>query len=173
MAEYADLASIDDPTPGEPAPAAWGDQIRENFERLAKPYRAKVRRSVTQSIPHATPTPVSWGTGQSDLDLWVFTAPTVFTFPIGGWWELKFGGVFAPNGTGERLFYWTKGARVLGIESRSASAVLPSAATVVAEEEFLAGEQVSATVYQNSGGALNLDPTAYEIWATVRLVRRT
>lgn len=172
MPEYADLDTIHNPAPGDSAPAAWGDQVRENFERLAKPYRAKVRRTTAQSIPNAAATPISWSSGPADLNLWVFTSPTIFTFPIGGLWTLKLGATFAANATGHRLFWWQYGTRVLGIETKAASGGWPSSATVEAEEEFLAGDTVSAWVFQDSGAALNLDPTSYEIWAVARLVRR-
>lgn len=173
MAEYADLDTIHNPAPGAAAPAAWGDQVRENFERLAKPYRAKVRRTTTQSIPHVTATPISWSSGPADLNLWVFTSPTVFTFPIAGWWTLKLGATFAANASGTRMFWWQYGTRVLGIERKPATpGGWPSSATVEAEEEFLAGDTVSAWVFQDSGAALNLDPSSDEIWAAVRLVRR-
>lgn len=42
MPDYVDLNSVDDPTTGEDILAAWGDQVRDNFEAGRDPFRCKV-----------------------------------------------------------------------------------------------------------------------------------
>ncbi len=51
---YVDLATIHDPVTGTVAPAAWGDQIREDLEFLIDPPACSVYSSAAQSIASAT-----------------------------------------------------------------------------------------------------------------------
>lgn len=176
MAEYLDLNSIDNPTTGSPAPASWGDQTRENLERLAKPYMVRVRRTTPQSIPTAAGTAVAWDTQDYDenngtTEMWLPGAPANLVLPITGRYEAKFGAQFAINAAGLRLLYIAVNGVVKGILHDVGNASWYVGGVVSAEFAGLAGQAVSCFAYQNSGGDLNLD-MAYETWATCRLVSR-
>lgn len=176
MAEYTDLNTIHDPTTNAAAPAAWGDQARENLERLAKPYRVRVRRTTAQSIPNATGTEIVWDTQDYDVnngttEMWVPGAPTHLVLPVTGTYEAKLGAQFAINDLGVRLLYIVVNGVIAGIYHGVGNAAWYVGATVEAEFDGLAGQVVSCFAYQSSGGNLNLD-MAYTTWATCRLVGR-
>lgn len=175
MAEYTDLNTIHNPATGVAAPAAWGDQVRENDEALAKPYCARVRRTTAQSIPNAVGTTILWDTEDYDTsplgDLWVPGTPGDIVVPVAGKWEFKLAAQFAINGTGVRSLVILRitGFRNIGVFHGLGNASWYVGGPVVAEDVFAAGEVVRMQVFQSSGGALNID-MAYEVWATARLV---
>jgi hypothetical protein len=171
---YSDVALIHTPVASGSAPAGWGLQVRDDLEWLARPILARVRRTANQSIPNATPTAVVWDTQDEDTsplgDLWVPGGTAgQFTLPVAGVWEFKMGSQFAINATGARLFYFAYLARVLGVKHDIGNAAWYVGGTVSAEARFPAGAVVVPTVYQASGGALNLD-MVYETWASARFV---
>lgn len=180
MAEYADLLGIHDPATNGLAPAAWGDQIRENEERLAKPYRVRVRRTTSQAIPTAASTQIIWDTQDYDInngttEMWVPGAPTNLVCPVQGLYSIKFGYQFAINATGIRLGWIGTGSRVIGIKHDIGNATWYAGGSVVAEEFLPAGTVVTCNVYQSSGANLNIEPatvSTYEVWATMHLVSR-
>lgn len=53
---YVDTQTIDNPTAGQPIPAAWADQVRNNLEFLIDPPAASVYNSADQTVADNTPT---------------------------------------------------------------------------------------------------------------------
>ncbi len=51
---YADLNTIHDPATGTVAPAAWGDQVRDNFEFLVDPPVCSIADPTGSSVATAT-----------------------------------------------------------------------------------------------------------------------
>lgn len=179
MSTYVDLNTLHNPATNVAAPASWGDQVRDNDEALAKPYRCRVRRTTAHPVGSSTPTYVVWDTQDYDTsplgDLWTPGGGTNdrFIIPVAGVWSFKFNALFAANATGARILsiiLETPG-RALGALHGSGSAAWFWGGTVSGEDYLAAGSVVKFFAYQTSGVTLNLVLDA-EMWASARLVSR-
>lgn len=65
---YVDLDTVHNPSTGGIAPAAWGDQVRENFEFLIDPPAVSVFASSNQTLTTATPTAITADSENYDTD---------------------------------------------------------------------------------------------------------
>ncbi len=64
---FVDPNSVHDPATGLAAPAAWGDNMRDNVVAALQAPSVRVRRNAVQSIPHDTLTTVAFDLESFDL----------------------------------------------------------------------------------------------------------
>lgn len=128
--------------------------------------RVSLYRSATLSLTTATWTQVTWDSESWDTDTMHSTGSNTsrLVFTTAGRYWLNVAAWFDANATGSRGVNLTKN----GAGSRSASNVVLSDAVlsaasigetfvgVTVERAFAAGDYIELFVYQNSGGALNL-----------------
>ena len=57
-----------DPSPGNVAPASWGDAVRDGLNYLANPPACRVYHSATQSLPDAVDTVLAFNSERFDTD---------------------------------------------------------------------------------------------------------
>lgn len=157
---YVDLNTIHNPATGTVAPAAWGDQIRENFEFLVDPPVCSVFHSTTQSVATGgTGTIMSANSENFDNDAMHSTVSNTsrITAQTAGRYLLTANADFASNTTGTRqiqfrlngsTFFAT--VRINAITGGFLSIVQTTATVVLA-----VGDYVETNLFQNSGGSLN------------------
>lgn len=165
---YVQPDSIQNPATGGTVTAALLDTYNADHEFHADPPGCVIRLTTTLGISDATVTAVQFNAADArDTDAFHDPASsnTRMTVPtgLGGWYTA--GGVvtFAANGTGYRLV----GLRVNGTTrmAQQTSVSFGTAAntlTVSAPLLLAAGDYVELIVYQNSGGALNIDGSTIE-----------
>jgi hypothetical protein len=157
---YVDPQTIHNPAAGGKPPATWGDTVRDDIVSLAKPPMVKVSRSSTQSISDSTLTAVQWDTEAWDTDAFHSTISNTsrITVPTGfGGRYLLIGQItFDANATGRRVAY----IMLSGVTYCAGVNTVPTGAEVVmnltAEASAVAGDFFELVVWQNSGGALNV-----------------
>lgn len=168
MATYVDLNTVNNPTTGQPAPASWGDQIRENFEFLIDPPACSVYNNTTQSISDGSSTALTCNSEYFDNASWHSTvsATSRLTAPIDGRYLCVATIQWATNATGWRQLTF----RVNGTTSYLCvqfAAVGASHTVIQSGNKLLpltAGDYVEAIGFQDSGGSLNV--TTLELGAT-------
>ncbi len=79
---YLDLNVISNPTPGQPLPAAWGDQVRDNFDFLVNGVPRVRAVATSTTINNNTPTSLP------------FTYPDTYDF--GGIHSVAYDDFYAP-----------------------------------------------------------------------------
>lgn len=184
---YVDTNTIQVPaltTPRTSVSAAWGIAVRDDLEFLAKPPRAKVRRTTTQAIAHNTNTPVIFDTEDYDYAAgnfggtaggaaWSVGAATKLFVPVGGTYDIKAGGQFAINATGARiLFLLVNGITTLSATHGAGTAAWFVGSTLCSDAKLAAGDFVELWAYQASGAPLNIDVT-YPVFLSMRLAGLT
>jgi hypothetical protein len=65
---YVDIQTVHNPATGTVAPAAWGDQIRDDLEFLIDPPGCSLFHSTTQSVPNDTGTQLAANSESYDND---------------------------------------------------------------------------------------------------------
>lgn len=118
----------------------------------------QAKRVATQSIPNTTITDISNDTEVADTDNFINIAgaPTVFTIPYTGWYNITMAVTWANNGTGYRAVRILDGGTVL-LEQKIPSLSGDVCSFAFGIQELLtSGHTIKADAYQNSGGALNL-----------------
>ena len=162
MPGYVDLATLHTPAASGKPPAAWGLQVRDNFETLAKPPRVRVRRTTDMSIPTGVQTAISWTSVVRDLDYdgvsphWTNTAPTRLTSRRTGTYEVGFGAFFNLNGSGQRQMGVRvngAGERVLGYYGAGSAASFTGSA-VSGEVDLNSGDFIEVVGFQDTGANL-------------------
>ena len=120
----------------------------------------KVVRGADQSLPNATHTAISWGGEFWDHDgMW--SAGTDLTVVTPGLWELIAVVGFATNGNGERnATIRANGTPVTGANGYAVTEIRPivpdaTYCHVTAVAALVAGDVLTVTGKQTSGGALN------------------
>lgn len=170
---YVDLNTIHNPATGTVAPAAWGDQVRDNLEFLIDPPACSVFASSAQSVANGTTTSLNAGSENYDNDAMHSTVSQTsrITAQTAGRYEISATVAFAP-GTGRRITsFLVNGTTTLDGDSR-VSAVTGGAAGVTDRVSInrtvtlAVGDFVEVQVNQNSGG--NLDVTLNEFVAMFR-----
>lgn len=167
---YTDPNSISNPSPSTTILAAWGDNVRDNIVWQAgdgasgnpKPM-CRVYRTTAQSIPSATWTAVTFNAERYDTANMHSTSSNTsrLTVPSGaaGVYQFTASAVFAANGTGGRLIRLrlNTGLVIGGEFLYPTSGTYLTGMLAVAEYKLSAGDFVEVEVYQDSGGALNLN----------------
>jgi hypothetical protein len=144
---------------------------------LGQPRARVFRSTATQSIPDATDTEVAFDGETTDVGAMHdnVTNNSRLTVPVGGdgTYILSCGIEFAADATGFRHVRFLKnGATLLALNTHpnlgASDVVRPSLTTAA---DLVAGDFVEVQVYQNSGGALDINGTnAYTTWFTATKV---
>lgn len=181
---YVDTTTIQLPavtTPRTPVSAAWGLGVRDDLEWLAKPPRARVSRSTSQSIPHNSSTAIAFDVEEYDYAagnfggiaggaIWSAATPTRLIAPFTGTYITQGSGQFAANATGARIITLSvNGTTNISVSNGGGAAAWYVGSPISADIRLAAGDYVEMYAYQTCGGALNFD-AAYPIWASLRLV---
>jgi hypothetical protein len=141
--------------------------------RLTGPDVAVVRRTTMQSIPNNATTVISWDSEVEDAPGWFAPAsPTVLTVTEAGFYEVVANLQFATNGTGSRQALLTMGGVTVAAPVFGAADDASARKQVVGAARLAAGDQVSLSVYQNSGGALGFGPALAAPVPSLTLTRR-
>lgn len=139
---------------------------------------AKAYHSTTQSIPNSTVTAASLDSEEFDTDTYHSTVTNTsrMTIPSGkdGYFLLAGKVVFAANATGVRIARFLKnGTTILRTQYSDAGASgAGKSAQISAVASLIATDYVEFTVYQTSGGALNIgNASASEEQTSFEIVR--
>lgn len=156
---YVDPQTIHNPSTGGIAPAAWGDQVRDDLEFLVAPPLAVVSHSTTQSLATATWTTLSADTELSDSDSMhsTVTNNSRLTTQTGGQYDVVHTAEFAANATGVRATRIIINGSATIETSRiiNAGGGQPHLVTADSVQIRGAGEYIETQAWQNSGGNLN------------------
>jgi hypothetical protein len=163
---YIDLNTIHNPATGTPAPATWGDQVRDNDEFLIDPPGCSVFHSTTQSTTSGTPFFPACDSETFDNDGMhsTVTNNSRITIQTAGRYLVIATGLWANNINGARDI----GFRVNGstLYSGMVIAPAPSANTVVTSTRvipFAVNDYIEIRAVQVSGGALNLTVVEFAV----------
>lgn len=108
-------------------------------------------------IVDSTITDISWvGTDGYDTDsYWSAGSPTLITLPFTGKYRFLFSGAWEGNATGTREMYLrTSGGTTLVRAERGGNGTYDSCMQLSWEKHYTAGDQVKASVYQDTGANL-------------------
>lgn len=158
---YVDLNTIHNPATGLAAPAAWGDQVRDNLEFLIDPPVCSAFHDTTQIVATSTFTTLNANSEQFDNDGMHSTVSNTsrLTAVTAGRFLIAITIAFQASTTGSRALAW----RLNGAGSDFQRAAVPAATAGV--ETVLStcfplvlgvGDFIEARAWQNSGGNLNV-----------------
>lgn len=153
---YVDLNTIHNPATGTIAPAAWGDQIRDNLEFLIDPPACSVS-SGNQSVNSGTPTVLTAGTENFDNDGMHSTVSNTSRITIqtaGRYLFMSVASFAQPSGSATLSFL------IDGATSQNGVLLPVTGGTtrLIAVRLFTlaVGQYVETRVTQDSGGAINI-----------------
>ena len=147
----------------------WNDDVRDAVNFLISPPRCKLRKSVTQVIPNATTTAITWDAEVYDTDTMHDNATnnTRITFTTAGTYLITLNAMWGASGTGTRRIVIEKNGTTYG---SGTFVITPFAtpgvnfayngATVSVEAQFSATDYIIVWCYQDSTANLNLAGTA-------------
>lgn len=169
---YVDPQTIHNPSPGNRPPAAWGDAVRDDLEFFASGVGVKLAITSSVSIPNNSVTIVSFPVAGEEWDTENFhvgTSLTRITIPAG------FGGRYRVWGCAE-FAGSSSGNRVCGIYRNGlfyrwgvyTSGAISSICEINDFMSLTVGTYLELAVYQNSGGALNLN----QAWLVAQWIGR-
>lgn len=157
-----------------PAPRTWtvgellsavkmNTDVRDGLNFLLSPPLAVLRLTADVSIANNSLTNVSWNSEAIDRDGGHDNAtnPIRYTAQTAGWYEISGNANFGNSSTGIRVMFLHDqgGTNISGNVASGNSAGMPSDLSTSKTHFLNVGDFFTMTVYQNSGGALNL-------WAT-------
>lgn len=156
---YVDLNTISNPTTGGAAPAAWGDQVRDNDEFFIDPPACSVYHSSSQTLTNNTLTALSANSENFDNDAMHSTvsATSRITAQTAGRYLFIANITFDANATGGRLLdFAVNGATLNGSGMQfqspgSGAAINLSYARMIT---LAVGDYVESRARQISGGSL-------------------
>ncbi len=159
---YVDPQTVNNPTAGAVAPAAWGDAVRDAVQFLANPPKCRVYNSA--AISHATSgtaQALTFNSERYDTDTMHSTSVNTgrITFTTAGTYDLFATVAWAANVTGFRQIYFRlNGTTIIAIASVMAitSAGEQTFQSLATTYAFAATDYVELVANQNSGGALNV-----------------
>lgn len=156
---------INEPTPeyGDIVDPAWMEEVEDSIRALeANDISVDVARATTQSIPNNTITYISWTVENEDLLGFINAPGDTITIPA-NYGGVYTGGVFArfaANATNLRVMTlevngsgvseWRGPAIIVAAQPTSMGIAMPAM-------RLAAGDTVKVSVFQGSGGALNID----------------
>jgi hypothetical protein len=155
------------------------NNIIGNVNNHRVPPMAEVRRTTTQSIANTTWANVSFDASAAIFDtdsMWDSANPTYLTIKTAGVYLFSVQASFATNGSGARLVDIEKNAASPGAVGSyfAYMNVLPQtvsdqAFAISAIESCSVNDVITVSVYQSSGGALNLSTNPYQALRAVWL----
>lgn len=145
----------------------WNTYVRDNLNNLIVPPSVSVKRASAQSISNTTWTAVSWDTELWDTDsMWSSTPnPTRLTIGTTGLYCVNANVTFTntASGIGRIVGIRTNGTTVNAVQYQYQLGVGFLAVNhVQAILDLTATDYLEVIVYQDSGGALNLNADASE-----------
>lgn len=156
---YGDLNTIHNPATGTVAPAAWGDQARDNDEFLIDPPTCSVFDTSSPSLTHDTVTVLNANSENYDNNAMHSTVSNTsrITFQTAGRYLLTAVLVFAANNSGNRGFnFRINGTTTLNmtLHPASSSGALTTNQSGARTYVASAGDYAEVTAYQSSGAGL-------------------
>lgn len=152
---YVDLLTIHDPATGAVAPAAWGDQVRENFEALIDGPKCSVFNSTTQTLTTGTDTVLTADSEFYDNDGMHSTVSQTsrITFQKAGRYLLNATCTFDVNGNGIRKveFYLNGTTAFHGMLINATASPFATDLQATRTRTFIVGDYVEVRAYQSSG----------------------
>lgn len=151
------------------------DLVRRNFASLRRdmnPFVPQVRvfNNANLSIPNGAVTALTFNSERYDNGALHSTSVNSgrLTIPITGLYSIGCCVEFAANATGIRsVLIRYLGTTTIGSSDTNATSAGATIVQAFSESQFIAGDWVDVAVFQNSGGALNVQSTsAYspELW---------
>ena len=134
-----------------------------SWQKVAQDLGCRVRKSANQSIPNATVTTVTWDTEDYDTDTMHdnVTNNTRLTIQTAGKYLIVAQSNWASNNTGTRIARIRKnGVDYLASFEQPSNLANEASAAVSLVANFIAGDYLEFTVYQDSGGALNFQSSS-------------
>lgn len=164
---YVDLVTIHNPATGNVAPAAWADQIRENFEAHEDPPACSVFNSAAQALTTGTDTVLTANSENFDNDGCHSTISQTsrITIQKAGRYLLNANCTFATNSTGVRKveFFINGTTPLTGMLLPTSPSPFNTDLQATRTRTFIVGDYVEVRAFQNSGGNLNV--TLVEFYA--------
>ena len=170
--------SIPTVSTGDVYTATAHNNIAENVNNYRVPPMAEVRRTTTQSIPNTNWENVSFNASPAIFDtdsMWDSANPTDLTIKTAGVYLFSVQAAFATNGSGARLVAIGKNEASPGSGPYFAYMnLLPQNVSdqtfaISAIESCAVDDVITVSVYQSSGGALNLATNPYQALRAVWL----
>ena len=163
LVPYSDPAAV---TAGNPLPAAYLNTTRANGAWFSEPPQCSVYNSSVQSVPDATITAMLCGSESLDNNGMHSTTSNTsrITAVAAGRYTFTGTASFAANATGmRRLTFRLNGTTEYDLVQVVATSVLSNVILSASRTFTLAAnEYMEMTVYQSSGGALNVTALAFE-----------
>ncbi len=159
---YVDPNTIDNPTTDSPAPASWGDTVRDDLEFFAEPPQCSVSASSAESVSNSSNEVLEADSEDYDTDTMHSTSSNTsrITATTAGKYLCWFRVNFAGDATGQRrVNFLTNGGSRETLDIRDAvtgGGPLPTVASGSFSVELAATDYVEIEVWQNSGGALDV-----------------
>lgn len=167
----ADLVAKLDDNETVTAPWTFDDTVSFNqlvlfFNLISSSYQPRVkayRATSNQSIPDATPTAIALAAHSYDTTLALHNTGlnnTRITIPSGasGIYSFNAQANFSGNATGRREIYiYKNGSEIAKFNVPTASAGFDTTIQVHLQDESIAGDYYEMFVFQNSGGALDIE----------------
>jgi hypothetical protein len=157
VAVPADLLTIDNPTTGQPIPAAYMDHIRTWIEFLADPPACSVYNSTVQSIPDDSSTVLTANSENFDNDSMHTGSSGKIIINTAGRYLVIASVSFAANATGNRALDFCVNSTLIGggIQIDNAGALNATGLCGARLIDFAQGDELEVHVIQRSGGSLN------------------
>lgn len=172
---YPDIGTF---SPGDILTAATMNEVGTNLDNQRVPPMAEVRRTTTQTVANATWNHVSFDVSAAIFDtdtMWDSANPTYLTIKTAGVYVFSAQVSFANNAAGARLVIIEKNAPGPGSGPYfSYMNLLPQSVSdqtiaISAIESCAVNDKIYLTVYQSSGGNLNLTTNPYQALRAVWL----
>ena len=147
---------------GQPLAASdWNTKVRDSMDFLWKPPAAKVYHSVAQSMANNVVATVAFNSERHDNDVIhdTVTNNSRLTCKTAGIYDIRAQVEFAHNVTGIRVLYIVLNAVTIIAELTLYAinaATVPTAMQVQCHYALAVNDYVICQVFQNSGGALNI-----------------
>jgi spore coat protein U-like protein len=170
---YVDLNTIHNPATGTVPPAAWGDQVRDNFESHEDPPACSCFRNTSQAVPSgSTLGALNANDENYDNDSMhsTVTNNSRITINTAGRYTFLAVVTFQANASGNRALAFTvDGTTNYLVElfpsgQGTNSCVMSGTRTIV----LAAAQYVECQIWQNSGSTLNVTLDEFAAWRITR-----
>lgn len=159
---------------GDVDPQLIIDQTDATFYfSIAVPYGARANKTTNQTISDATATSIDFNTESDTWDTSALhdtsTNHEKIVLDSDGWYMVVANAVFASNSTGNRRMYVElngkdgAGTALGSVNSRPDTAAVHGMSTTVMHH-FTSGDTLALTVYQSSGGNLDISSASLAVW---------